>query len=319
MTNYFSILTRAALVAAAVVTSSAHAADDYWAPEKMAARQCSSVHLRYLPTIQNHTAVYNEMVIEKSAPGTYFAANNFDSGYIGVQEIVRDEKPLRVAIFSVWDAKTSGDDVHAAPEKDRAKLVQKGEAVTSRRFGGEGTGGNSMRLFPWNEGEIIRTLVIEKMDGEHFRQIAGYIFNPTSQKWELLSCWRIQAIRRGLGGGAGFVEDFRRNVESKLMERRATFGPCFRWADGKWNQATSFFFSKDGNPNMEINCRLNPKRGFYSIAAGGATTPSKDFPVFSEKKLVPLPKSPEPGARVQTLIDAPLLEVKQYPLDVNPF
>lgn len=318
MTNYFSTLTRAALVAAAVVTSSAQAMDDYWAPEKMAARQCASVHLRFLPVVPNHTAVYNEMVVEKSAPGTYFSSNNFDSGYIGVQETVRDEKPLRVAIFSIWDAKASGDDIHAAPEEERAKLVQKGEGVTTRRFGGEGTGGNSMRVFPWNEGDVIRTLVIEKKDGEHFRQIAGYIFNPTNQKWELLSCWRIQAVRRGLGGGAGFVEDFRRNVESKLMERRATFGPCFRWVDGKWDQATSFFFSKDGNPNMEINCRLNPKRGFYSIAAGGATSPSADFPIFSKKKLVPLPKSPEPGARVKALIDAPLLETKQYPLDVNP-
>jgi len=317
MKNSFSTLTRTAIIASLVGTSIAQA-DDYWAPDKMAARQCSSVHLRYLPSIQNHTAVYNEMVVEKSAPGTYFASNNFASGYIGVQETVKNNKPLRVAIFSVWDAKASGDNPHAAPESERAKLIQKGEGVTSRRFGGEGTGGNSMRVFPWKEGDVIRTLVIEKLDGEQFRQLAGYIFNPVNKKWELLSCWRVQAVRTGIGAGTGFVEDFRRNVESKLMERRATFGPSFRWVDGKWNKATEFFFSKDGNPNMEINCSLDPKRGFYSIATGGAVAPSADFPVFTAKKLVVHPKSVEPGLAVKALIDAPLLEAKKYPIDVNP-
>ena len=291
---------------------------DYWAPENMAARQCASVHLGYLPEVPNHTAVYNEAVIEKSAPGTYFAVNNFSSGYIGVQETVKNDKPVRVAIFSIWDAKDSGDNPHAAPEEERAMLIQKGEGVTTRRFGGEGTGGNSMRLFPWKEGEVIRTLVIEKPCGEDFRQLAGYIFNPESKQWELLSCWRVQAIKRGLGGGCGFVEDFRRNVESKLMERRATFGPAFRYVDGKWNQATEFRFTKDGNPNMEINCRLNPTRGYFSLAAGGATAPEADFPVFTAKKLEPMPEAQEPSADVQALIDAPLLEKKEYPKDENP-
>ena len=50
---------------------------DYWLPENMAKRQCASVHLGYGPTIHAHTAAYQEAVIEKSAPGTYFACNNF--------------------------------------------------------------------------------------------------------------------------------------------------------------------------------------------------------------------------------------------------
>ena len=66
---------------------------DYWAPENMAKRQCASVHLHFEPRIGNHTAAYQEMVVEKSAPGTYFACNNFGSGYIGVQELGhKDEK-----------------------------------------------------------------------------------------------------------------------------------------------------------------------------------------------------------------------------------
>ncbi len=291
---------------------------DYWAPENMAKRQCASVHLRFLPDIPKHTAVYNETVVEKSAPGTYFAANNFSSGYIGIQETVRDNKPLRVAIFSIWDAKDSGDNPHAAPESERAMLIQKGPGVTTRRFGGEGTGGNSMRVFEWKEGEPIRTLVVEKPDGENFRQIAGYIHDPSTKKWELLSCWRVQALQRGLGGGAAFVEDFRRNVESKLMERRATFGPAFRYVDGVWYQADTFQFTKDGNPNMEINCRFNPKLGFFSLATGGAATPEADFPINGKKTLKPLPKSAPLGKDVMALVKQPTLKKVDYPADQNP-
>lgn len=244
-------------VAAVAPQAQADLYSDYWAPENMAKRQCTSVHLGYLPSIPSHTAAYQEIVVEKSAPGTYFAANNFGCGYIGVQELCEKTEDgtryVRKAIFSIWDAKDSGDNPHAAPEEERAKLVQKGRLVTTRRFGGEGTGGNSMRVFDWKEGDVIRTLVIERPDGEDFRQIAGYIWDPETKQWELLSCWRIQALNRGLGGGCGFVEDFCRNVESKKHERRATFGPAWRWDGKQWSAATEFRFTKDGNPNMEIN------------------------------------------------------------------
>ncbi|MBR1996850.1 MAG: DUF3472 domain-containing protein [Akkermansia sp.] len=303
-----------AMVAAVAPQAQADRYSDYWAPENMARRQCASVHLGYLPVIPNHTAAYQELVVEKSAPGTYFAANNFSCGYIGVQELIEKTEDgtrhVRKAIFSIWDAKDSGDNPHAAPEEERAKLVQKGRLVTTRRFGGEGTGGNSMRDFDWKEGEVIRTLVIERPDGEDFRQIAGYIWDPETKQWELLSCWRIQALSRGLGGGCGFVEDFCRNVESKKHERRATFGPAWRWDGKQWSAATEFRFTKDGNPNMEINCRLHPQLGYYSLATGGDIKPDAEFPLWQIKKLDKQAKPEQPGEDVMKLINAPKLEQK---------
>ncbi len=310
MNKFLATLTLGAL---ALQPALADRYSDYWAPENMAKRQCTSVHLGYLPKIPSHTAAYTEMMVEKSAPGTYFAANNFSSGYIGFQEVPRqDGSTYRVAIFSIWDAKDSGDNPHAAPESERAKLVQRGKGVVTTRFGGEGTGGKSMRLFPWKEGEVLKTLVIEKPDGEDFRQIAGYIFDPSTGKWELMSCWRIQALKRGLGGGCGFVEDFMRNVESKGKERRATFGPAFRWTGSSWLQADHFSFTKDGNPNMEINCRRNLQRGYYSLATGGTIAPEEDFPVSSTRKLDPMPQAVEPGEEVMELIKAPKLQAVEY-------
>ncbi len=286
---------------------------DYWAPENMAARQCASVHIGYKPEVPSHTAAYTEVVVEKSAPGTYFCCDNFSTGYIGVQEALDAQgQPMRVAIFSVWDAKDSGDNPHAAPEEERAKLIRRGPGVRTERFGGEGTGGKSMRLFDWKEGQVIRTLVVEKEDGPDFRQIAGYIYDPSTSRWELMSCWRVQALRRGLGTGCGFVEDFRRNVESKKFERRATFGPAFRWDGSKWIQATSFSFTRDSNPNMTINCRRNPERGYFSLATGGNISPEPDFKVFSVRPLDPLPEASEPGEDVMELVRAPKLEPVSY-------
>ena len=289
---------------------------DYWLPENMAKRQCASVHLHYGPAMPAHTAAYQEAVIEKSAPGTYFALNNFDCGYIGVQELrhkSKNGKPVRAAIFSIWDAKDSGDNPHAAPEEERAKLVRKGKHVTTRRFGGEGTGGNSMRPFDWKEGQVIKTLVVEHEDGPDFRQIAGYIYDPAEKKWMLISCWRIQALARGLGSGLGFVEDFKRDEESKEYERRATFGPALRWDGKEWHAATEFRFTRDGNPNKEINCRFNPERGYYSLATGGSIKEDPDFPVFSSKPLPQQPAVKMPGKKVMKLIQRPKLKMIEYP------
>lgn len=306
-----------ALVAGAFAlpTAMADRNSDYWKPENMAKRQCTSVHLMYKPILPMHSAAYTEVVVEKSAPGTYFACNNFSNGYIGVQELTRkhpDGTPMRVAIFSIWDAKDTGDNPHAAPEEERAKLVARGEKVRTERFGGEGTGGKSMRFFDWKEGDVIRTLVIEKEDGEDFRQIAGYIQNPRTGKWDLLSCWRVQAVSRGLGIGCGFVEDFIRNVDSKTHERRATFGPAFRWDGNAWHQASQFTFTRDANPNQNINCKLNPERGFYSLATGGDIAPEADFKPYETKTIDPLPQCPAPGEDVMELIRAPKLEVQVY-------
>ena len=278
---------------------------DYWSPENMAQRQCTSVHLVYGPDVPEHKAAYQEAVIEKSAPGTYFSCNNFANGYIGVQELCEKDgqgNPIRVAIFSIWDAKDTGDNPHAAPEEERAKLVARGEQVVTERFGGEGTGGKSMLRFAWKEGQVIRTLVVERKDGDDFRRIAGYIYNPETGKWELLSCWRVQAVRQGLGGSCGFVEDFMRNVESKKNERRATFGPAFRWDGQVWHQASQFRFTRDANPNNNINCRLNPERGYFSLATGGDIKPEKDFAPFEVKSLEPLPQAHDPGEDVMSII-----------------
>lgn len=281
------------------------------------AHQCSSVHLYYGPNMAAHTAAYNEAVVVKSAPGTYFSINCFGEGYIGVQELGERSRTPRVAIFSIWDAKPSGNNPNAAPESERALLIQKGEGVVTDRFGGEGTGGKSMKRLDWKEGELLRTLVIEKPDGDKFRQIAGYFYNSSTQQWELMSCWRIQAVRHGLGRGSGFVEDFFGRAGGQAQERRAIYGPAFRYLNGRWYPAMEFTFTKDANPNMQINCRFEQGRGAYSLATGGEIEPEADFPVYGKKRISQAAPAPDGAEQIQALIDAPLMERVEYPAEQN--
>src|SRR5689334_12511667 len=119
-------------VAAFVVLAVSAGAD-----EKLKGIACRSVHLGY-PAPEG-IAFYIEMTVEKSADGTYFMAAGWSKGYFGIQELANGKK---VVLFSVWDP-TAGNDPKTVDESKRVKMLHKDEAVRVKRFGGEGTGGQS--------------------------------------------------------------------------------------------------------------------------------------------------------------------------------
>src|SRR4051812_23388017 len=69
------------------------------ADERLKDIACRSVHLSY-PGARG-VAFYNEITVDRSAPGTYFMVCGWDKGYFGLQELGRGQKLL---IFSVWDS-----------------------------------------------------------------------------------------------------------------------------------------------------------------------------------------------------------------------
>ena len=107
------------------------------ADERLKGIACRSVHLGYpAPT---GTAFYNEVAVEQSAPGTYFIVCGWSKGYFGIQELANGKKLL---LFSVWDPAAGNDPAKVAPEK-RVKLLHNDPQVRVKRFGNEGTGGQS--------------------------------------------------------------------------------------------------------------------------------------------------------------------------------
>lgn len=232
------------------------------ADEKLAGVACRSVHLGY-PAPEG-TAFYNEVTVEKSAPGTYFCAIGWNKGYFGIQEQGGGKK---VVIFSVWDS--GQNDPKKVDEEKRVKLLHKDEKVRIGRFGGEGTGGQSFLDFDWKDGATYSFLVTSKVNGDR-TEYSGY-FRPTTEKeWKHLVTFSTITGGKNLGGYYSFVEDFKRDKVSATKARVAQFGNAWvKPVKGDWQAAPKARFTGDSNPATNINAGV--KDGRFFLATGGDT------------------------------------------------
>lgn len=240
------------------------------ADEKLAGIACRSVHWQYEAPAA--TAFYNEVTIDRTAPGTYFCVCGFNKGYYGLQELA-DGK--RLAIFSVWDP-GGRNDPNAVAEDQRVKLLHQGGGVRVGRFGNEGTGGQSFFDFDWKVGETYRLLVVARPSAAlepigAWTEFAGYLYLPEAERWQHLVTFATRTDLKTLGGYYSFVEDFRRNRESTKHARVARFGNGWvRTADAMWRPITKARFTADSNPATNVNAAL--RDGRFLLATGGDVT-----------------------------------------------
>jgi hypothetical protein len=232
------------------------------ADEALEGKACRSVHLAY--PAGKGAAFYNEVTVERSAPGTYFCACGWDKGYFGMQELDGGKKVL---IFSVWDS--DQNDPKAVGEERRVELLHRDEKVRIGRFGGEGTGGQSFFNYDWKVGETYRFLVSANVDGER-TEYAGYFFVPEEKAWKHLVTFSTITGGRPLGGYYSFVEDFRRDGVSATRSREARFGDAWvKAVDGGWEPVAKARFTADRNPATNIDAGM--RGGRFFLATGGAT------------------------------------------------
>lgn len=140
------------------------------ADEKLKGIACRSVHLSYPGKIG--TVFYNEVIVEHSAPGTYFMVCGWDKGYFGLQELGNGKKLL---IFSVWDS--NQNDRNKVAEEKRTKMLYKDEKTRIGRFGGEGTGGQSFFDYDWKQNTTYRFMVVSQANGDR-TEYTGFFFHP---------------------------------------------------------------------------------------------------------------------------------------------
>jgi hypothetical protein len=252
-TQSFAALAAVALIAPAT------------ADEKLAGRAARSVHLQFpAPACE---VLYNSVRVEESQPGTYFCVCGFRHGYFGLQELANGKK---VVIFSVWDPGRQ-DDPNAVPADQRVQLVHQGENVRIGRFGGEGTGGQSFFDYDWRVGETCHFIVTAQVEGKH-TTFAGWFH--TQDAWKHLVSFRTLSGGRQLEGLYSFIEDFRRNVKSAEVSRRAAFGPVWIKATGdqgaRWTPVSSATFTADRNPSLTIDAGV--KENAFFLQTGGGTT-----------------------------------------------
>jgi hypothetical protein len=258
--------------------------------ERLEGIACRSVHLAY-PTGQGQ-AFYNEVTVEKSAPGTYFCVCGWNKGYYGIQEKGDGKKVL---IFSVWDS--NQNDSKGLEEEKRVKLLHKDDKVRVGRFGGEGTGGQSFLDYEWKLGETYRFLVSAKLDGKR-TEYSGYFYLPEEKEWKHLITFSTVTGGKNLGGYYSFVEDFKRDRVSTTKARSASYGNAWiKTVKGDWEAITKARFTADKNPSMNINAGINSGRFFLTTGGDTKNTESKLNDLMQlpadEKRAIPesLPKT----------------------------
>lgn len=255
-----------------------------WGDEKLAGKACRSVHLGF--TGPEGELFYNEAVVQKTAPGTYFCANGFRQGYFGVQELGNGKK---VAIFSVWDPGQQ-DNPNAVPPEKRVKLLAKGEKTRVGRFGGEGTGGQSFLDTNWKPGETLRFLVAAKREDADRIAYTGWYSAPDTEGWKLIASFATLSAKGLLSGYYSFVEDFKRNGESLKQERRALYGNAWiKTAKGEWEPVRKARFTADGNPSKAIDA--GAENGKWFLATGGGTA-NKTNPLGTQMPGTETPGNP---------------------------
>jgi len=232
------------------------------ADERLKGIACRSVHLRY-PAPAGR-AFYNEITIRESAPGTYFMVCGWDKGYYGLQELANGKKLL---IFSVWDSESN--DPNAQKAEARTRLLHQDEKLRVKRFGGEGSGGQSFYDYDWKVGETYKLMVTARPDGDR-TEYAGWFFVPEEKAWKHLVTFSTITGGKDLGGYYSFIEDFKRDRVSTTKVRRAEFGDA--WVapvSGEPVPVSKVQFTADRNPVLNIDAFA--KEGRFTLATGGET------------------------------------------------
>lgn len=198
----------------------------YWS------RRGPSCHLSYTIPAADKEYFYSELTVPEGEDrlGTYFMANGFGEGYMGIQ--VNSETERRV-LFSVWD-----------PENGRTTLLRKGADVTAGRFGGEGTGGQSYMRFDWKAGTTYRFLTQGRPDGAGNTVYTSWFFAPEVGDWTLMATFSRPNTSKYLTNFHGFLENF--IPEQGYISRKAHWSNQWvRLASGTWSEVTEFKFTVD--------------------------------------------------------------------------
>ena len=207
-------------------------------------RRGPSVHLSYrLPQEAKDICwVYNEVSVPAGmdALGTYCMANGFGEGYCGMQVNSPTERRI---LFSVWSPFRT-DNPKEIPEADRVVLLKKGGNVHAQAFGGEGSGGQSYLIYPWQAGLVYRFLLHGEPAGDGATVYTAYFYPPEEGRWLLLASFKRPRTNTYLRGWHSFLENF--SPDAGATTREGLFAN--QWARDKnrrWFEATEARFTAD--------------------------------------------------------------------------
>ena len=241
-------------------------------------RNAASVHLAYqLPSAMDVEAFYCEVTAVEDPVATFYMACGWHRGYFGMQVNSLTERRI---IFSVWDSGNEAVDRKNVEEKNRVKLMGKGDGVFSGDFGNEGTGGHSHLKYLWKTGEKQRFIVTAKSVEETFTIFSGYWFHPEQQKWMLISSWKAPKEGGLLKGLHSFSENF--GGGNGHLPRKALYGNQWvRSPNQQWTEVITATFSHDPTGRTARFDRfMGVENGQFFLSHGGFTD---GFSTYGEK------------------------------------
>ncbi|KAI8377537.1 uncharacterized protein BYT42DRAFT_570640 [Radiomyces spectabilis] len=126
---------------------------------------------------------------------TYWMANGFGNGYMGMQHNSDTERRI---LFSIWD------DGHGS----KVEPIRHGKNVHVGTFGGEGTGGQSYLHHNWKAGDTVHFRVRANVsEAENYAEYTGY-WGTDGKKWHLIASFRAENQPYWLEHPYGFLENY---------------------------------------------------------------------------------------------------------------
>lgn len=147
----------------------------------LATQQVSSVSVHNWWNLPSDFGEIKEMVSSIRVPkgsdpvATYWEANGFSVGYMGMQHNSETERRI---LFSIWD---NG-------KRSTVDLLEKGDGAIAEGFGGEGTGAHAYIKYTWAPQETVffkvKAQVDEKKNGSTY---SGYYSTDLGTSWKLVA------------------------------------------------------------------------------------------------------------------------------------
>lgn len=128
--------------------------------------------------------------------GTYWMANGFHQGYLGMQRNGIHERRI---LFAIWDD----------GQGSQVDTLSQGENITVEPFGGEGTGYHAFAYYNWKTEQTVYFKLTADIDTEkNGATYTGYYSVDEGQHWEILASFFAERQPYYLEGLWGFLEDF---------------------------------------------------------------------------------------------------------------
>jgi hypothetical protein len=253
--------------------------DFYWS------HRGPSTHLNYkIPeNIKDVQYYYSEINVPKGNDviGTFYMANGFQYGYFGIQV---NSKLERRILFSVWSPFKT-DNPEKIPKDFRIQLLKKGKNVTSGKFGDEGSGGQSYKVYNWKPDVNYKFLLKAEPFKNKTTNFTAYFLDPKDNKWTLIACFKRPKTQEYLKRFHGFLENFIPTQGS--IERKAFYTNQWVYNKEGWHEISSFKFSADNTARKKN--RLDYSGGednnqFYLKGFGFFNNNTKIGTIFNKKK-----------------------------------